>query len=569
MATPAMPVSAPAPAAPSAPAAAPSSAPSSAPATPATPTTPAVPGSPVAAPEAAAPVVAAEPKNTDFSGTRDGQLEFLRKRKEWEAKQPRPGEAPKPGEPVVAAVEAAAQLGAQPGEQPGNEGAAADPAAAKPAAEPAAPSPKALADLLEAKPALKAALEADPEAKGQLFSMARKLASAEEIMAIVPSKADAEFMSQHASEMVGLKTASMRLAIDPESAPQVLEILDSQFSVVDKEGKAVLGADGKPTFASDRKPFLDAVVNRELGGYKESFTSKVNELNAKLASGVYPNETAKAMDQQMLDNYEYAQLAMEVLPMMMDGSYFKPEAPEVPADADPAFKAWAEAEKARLQRESEALDAKKNGASKAERKAQSAQFNQTVRADMGSVAGEQIGMRMKEVIDSGTYIPEFYLQEKYVDPTTGQATKTSALVARVFMNFENALMKMGSRNYQEIVEHELLPQTEQTRELRKNWYARKAAEMIPGLVQAEVDKIQGLVKLDTEKQAQRLAARNGAAQPEPQSSSSALPAGATEAQMLSQAEENAKKDPRFAGADPGTKQAMILTQMHRLRPQRR
>lgn len=49
--------------------------------------------------------------------------------------------------------------------------------------------------------------------------MARRLAAAEEVLNLVPTKADAEFMRQHATEMVGLKTASMRLAVNPESAP--------------------------------------------------------------------------------------------------------------------------------------------------------------------------------------------------------------------------------------------------------------------------------------------------------------------------------------------------------------
>lgn len=568
MSTPAAPVSAlPAVAAPAAPA--PSSAPASAPATPATPAAPAAPQAPVAAPAAAAPpAVAAEPKNTDFPGNRDGQVDFLKAHREWEGKQPKPGDAPKPGDPAVDAQAAAAQLGKQPaaGEAAGAEGAGADTAGAKPAAEPAAPSPKAFADLLEATPALKEVLDANPEARGQLFAMARKLAGAEEIMAIVPSKEDAQFMQQHASEMVGLKTASMRLAADPDSAAAVLEMLDNQFAVVGADGKPVMGADGKPTYAADRKPFIDAVVGRELNSYKQQFTSQVEQLKAKLASGVYPNEAAKQMDQQMLDNFEYAQLAMEVLPMMMSGEYFKAEAPEVPADADPAFKAWAEGEKARLQREAEALDAKKQGATKEERAAQTKQFTQSVRADMGTVAGEQIGQRLKEQVDSGVYIPEFYLQEKYVDPATGQPTNTSAVVARIFMNFENKLMRPGSRTLMEIVEHELLPQTAQTREMRKSWYARHAAAMIPDLVQTEVDRIQSLIKVDQERQDVRLKQRNGAAQPEPSSSSSSLPSGATEAQMLTQAEENAKKDPRFQNADPGTKQAMILTQLHRLRP---
>jgi hypothetical protein len=116
----------------------------------------------------------------------------------------------------------------------------------------------------------------------------------------------------------------------------------------------------------------------------------------------------------------------------------------------------------------------------------------------------------------------------------------------------------------DIANHELLPQNEQTREIRKTWYARKAAEMIPGLVQKEVDRIQSLVKLDQDKQAEREKTRNQVAQPEPSTGGSSLPQGASREQILQAAEEAAKKDPGFATASPNEKQARILTQVHRL-----
>ncbi len=123
-------------------------------------------------------------------------------------------------------------------------------------------------------------------------------------------------------------------------------------------------------------------------------------------------------------------------------------------------------------------------------------------------------------------------------------------MVRIFTAFENALMQPGSRTLLEIARQELLPQNEQTRAMRKTWYQRKAAEMLPGLVSKELDRIDGLVKLDAEKQGKRLEQRQGAVQPEPASASSALPQGATEAQLRTKAEELAKADPGFANAEP-------------------
>ena len=500
-------------------------------------------------------------------------MKFLADLRKYEAENPKaaPGAAApaNAAEAQVAEAKAAAdQLGAQPGDaKPGEtKPGEAKPGEAKPAAEADANvTPKQLADLLDARPELKAAIEADPEAKGQLFGMARKLAAADEVLKIVPTKADAEFMAQHATEMVTLKTASMRLADNPESAPQVLEMLDQQFAIVDGDGKPVLDTAGNPTYASDRKPFLDAVVSRELGGFKKDYGAEMNQLKAKLASGVYPNDAAKQMDQQRLDSLEYALTAIEVVDMLRSGEYFKPEMPEIPADASAEFKAWAESERKRIADEAAALDAKKQGAGKEAKAAERAQFQGAVRSDMGSSAGKMISERLREAVESGTYIPEFYLQEKWTDPVTGKPSNTAAIAARLFMQFENELLRPGSRSMLEITQHELLPPNEQTRALRKAWYDRKAAEIIPDLVRAEVDRIQGLVKMDKTRQAERSGARAAAAQPEPASAGSSLPQGATEAQMRDKAEELAKKDPRFAAASPGDKQAMIITQLHRLR----
>lgn len=571
MATPAAPVSTPAaPAAPSAPAA---SAPTSQPAAPpaAAPSTDS--GAPPAAGGAGAPPPAAppaEPKNTDFANTRDGQIDFLAAHKKWEAEKAKAPAAPPAADPKAVAD----QLGAQPGEQPkpaeGAQPADAKPAegAAKPAEDAATATPKAIADLLEAKPERKAFLEGDPDLKGMLFANARRLAAIEPIAEKFPTVADADFAIEHSAAMVGLKTASMQLIDNPEAAGTVLDMLDQQFAMVDKDGKPVLGADGKPTFAADRQPFIDAVVSREVTGYKNQFTREHTELEQKLKTGVYPNEAARAQDQKRLDDLDYALAWADMWDQIKSGEFFRAAVPEVPADASPEFKAWAEEERKRIAEESKKLDEKKSGQNKAERQAQTTEFKGQVRNDMGSIAGKVIGEQLKQVIESGVYIPEFYLQEKYIDPKTGQPANTSAIAARIFMAFENELMRPGSRTLMEIAQHELLPANEQTRAIRREYYQKKAAELLTGekgLIQKEIDRIQGLVKVDAKRQEERLKERNKAASPEPATAGSQLPSTQNEQQLLAQAEEEAKKQPIFASASPGDKQAMILTAYHRIK----
>ena len=384
MATPAGPIST-APAAP-APSVAPASAPSSAPAAPvsqpasgggtagletgATTAQPPAGGAgaaPAAAPAAATPQ--GPPKNTDFPNSTEGQLAFLAADKRWQAEHPEGAAAPAS---QAAAVPPAGQPDAIPAE--------AQPAAEQPKPGEAAPveppTPQALDELLTKTPELKAVLD-KPEmkaAKDAIFESARRAAELEPIAAIVPTVADAEFMQEHTAALVGLKTASMRAANDPALIPQVLDQLDQQFAIVDKDGKPVLGPDGKPQFAADRAPFIDGIVNREMNVARTKITGDVAALKAKLASGVYPNEAAKARDQAKLDNLEFAEIALKAAEQIRSGEFFQDAVPQIPQDASPEFRSWAEAETKRIADERKALEDQRTGANRDANKATATQF---------------------------------------------------------------------------------------------------------------------------------------------------------------------------------------------------
>jgi hypothetical protein len=417
---------------------------------------------------------------------------------------------------------------------------------------------------MQKKPEFGKMLEADPELKQAIFTNARELAAAKPIMDIFPTVGDAQFAQENAQQLVSLKTLSMRAADRPETVPELLGAFDQQFAVLDNEGKPVLDAQGNPTYAPDRQVFQDALVARDLTGHYEQLKPQIDQLKNKLQSQVYPNEAARGLDQKKLDNLESAELALRVVDLIRSGEWFQDAPPEIPADATGEFRAWAEAERQRIEQEKQALAGQKKGANAEQRAAQRAEFQNSVRGDMGSLAGTVIGTKLREIVDSGVYIPEFYLQEKLRTPD-GRETNTSAMAARIFQKFENELMKPGSRTLLEITQHEALPENEQTRQIRKDYYSRKAAEMLPGIVQAEVDRIQDMVRVDQQKQQQRQAERRGAAQPEPNTGGSGLPQGASDQQLRAQAEEMAKKDPQFATATPSEKQARIVTQFNRLK----
>jgi hypothetical protein len=416
--------------------------------------------------------------------------------------------------------------------------------------------------MMAKSPEFSAFMEAHPEVKGPLFATARELAAAAPILEIAPTLADAQFMQQATTSMVSLKTAALRTINNPDSLPQFLDTFDQQFQQVNADGTPKLDAQGQPIYDADHGIITGGIVNREVQGMIGKYDTEYKALEQKLA-GVYPNEMAKEMDQKRLDNLDYALTALKVLDQLRTGDFFKMEPPELPPDATPQQKAWFDQQKAELAEQQRKLDEQKTGADKAQRTAASQAFTNQVYDDMGTSVGEVLGNSLKALVDSGQYIPEFYLQEKYKD-ARGVEQNTSRIAADIFLKFQAELHRPGSRTLQEIVQHELLPQNDQTRQVRKEWYARKAAEMVPELVRKEADRINALVKIDSDKQAEALRIRNGVASPEPNTPSS-LAQGASDEQIMQQAEANAKKLPEWAEAEPRNRQAMILTQYHKLR----
>lgn len=440
---------------------------------------------------------------------------------------------------------------------------------AQPAAQPAGqnaevPTPKALADMMAETPELKTLFDQKPEVKGKFFAMARKLAEIEPIAEIFPSLGDAQYAQENAAALIGMQTASMRAANDPKMLPGLLDMFDKQFAFVDEKGQPVLDAQGKPTFAPDRQVFIDGLINREQTATRTNVQQQYDSLKQKLGSQAYPNPAAKALDEKRLENLDYALTALQIMDQIRTGEFFEPDAPALPADASEEMKAWFQQEQENIKKQRDELQGKKDASSQEQKTQERTTFNTKVRNAWGNAAGRAVGEQLKQKIDAGVYIPEFYLQEKWIDPKTGQETNAPAIGVRIFNAIENELMKEGSRTARTIAEHEMLPVGEKTERIRNDWYAARAAELAPKFVQKEIERIQKLVKADHDKLEKQLGERSKAAQPEPQSAGTQN-AGQTQEQLLSQAEEAAKKLPEWKLADSSTKQAMVLTQLHRLR----
>jgi hypothetical protein len=556
-----------APASSSAPSQGASSTPSSTPATPQTPATSATPTGGAAAPgtgaapaaPAAPPKGAEAPKATDFPNTTTGQYEFAKANNEWW--RAHPDGAAAPTENAQAADATATETATATQANQGTEEQIAD-GQKPPQAEAAPATPRQLSELMEKTPEFGAFMDAHPEVKGPVFALARKLAEAEPILAIAPTVGDAQFLQEQASNQVALKTASLRTIYNPESVPEFLSIFDQQFQQVDAQGNPVVDAQGQPIFDADHAAVVGGLVNRELQKFSGKFKTEIEQLTAKLG-GYYPNEAAKAADQKRLENLELGNLALQVLDQIRDGSIFETPAPALAADATEEQKAWFAQQQADLARQRQELDDQKKGANKEERTAAAQKFNADVRGDMGLAAGKIMQEALERIEESGAYIPEMYKQEKYRDQN-GKEWNTPRISAELFIQFEKELMRPGSKTLLEITQHELLPRNEQTRKIRQEYYQRKAVEIIPGLVDKEVARIQALVKVDQQKQEEQLNRRRQAANPEPSTGGSSLPQGASDAQIMAAAEEAASKLPEWGSANPRDRQAMLITQVHKL-----
>jgi hypothetical protein len=493
-------------------------------------------------------------------------MQFLAKLQEYEKEHPQ-GE--KPADAPAAEIEKPAADADKPASEPD-----------KPAAEPAiAPTPERLNELFKEAPEVQAALEAHPKVKEQVFEMARQLAAADPILQAIPTKADADFHIQNTNELLGLKTASMRLVRDPETTPQFLEAFDSAYMHVDEKGQPVKDAAGNIVYGEDYKPAINALVAREVGGYKKQFATEMEQLRGRLANGVYPNEAAKEADQQRLDNLQMGSDAIEILEMIQTGDYFKENPPELPADATPEMKAYFEKQRSELAEERRKLDEKTGAVAKQDRTATAQKFDVAVRTEAGTKAGSMITTILKQKEAAGQYIPQFYLEEKYVDadrnsPTFGQETTLPAIYMRIWNAYQREIglgpdgkpfPETDMRAVNEKVQYELRNPNDATKAALVEWHGKQQAKRIPRLLDAEIKRIDGLVKKDQEILGQRSAARAQAAQLEPRSAGSSLPAGATDAEILKQVQQEMDANPEARGWDDMEREARRATRFRQLR----
>lgn len=288
------------PAAPAAPAAvsapqsspAPSPAPVAAPAAPSTPATPAA-GAP---PAPNGPQPPARPNPGDFGNAIDHYQAEVTWKQEIEAfKAENPGVAI-PDELAAPPAEAAPAAEApKPAEEAPPAAEAAPPAADEEPFlvkdEPAV-TPQALNDLLKGDETLKAAIEANPAAKGAIMKLAREHAELSQFKGIFPNKESAEFAKKEANSKVALRT-QFQMAETPEQMAGAFDSFMNEFAVIDPAtGKQAVDAQGQPVYGDDLYAFGEHVVSR----YTDTTLSEVEE---RLKTGQYASEAEKTRDEDL------------------------------------------------------------------------------------------------------------------------------------------------------------------------------------------------------------------------------------------------------------------------------
>jgi hypothetical protein len=549
-----------APAAVSTPAASSSPAPAASPApAPATPASQA-PGEPAAQPSGQQPAAAAgqqsaaaapprEPKGTDYPQTEDGLAQFVREHDDWAQQNPEAYAKAHPG----LATSAEEKQDTEPGAEDKQAADAAKVEEPGKAAE-VGPLPQEFEAAIANDPALKAALEANPAAQTLIMDAARKLEAARPVLEIVPTVDDARFMATNANTMLDLRHNALLGIESPEARQGFWTGLKSQFVETDDKGNQVMDAQGRPVLGKDYDAcLLTPAANEKLTGKLTQINAVVAELTEKL-KGHYPSEAAKAADQKRLDDLKDDSEAIgwvtEMLKLEGQGDT---ALPALPADATPEQKKFQE----RLERERDELRKEREAAGKGAQTNTVKAFESEQRIGWQREVGKGIDQYLAEARERGEVIPDYILQERWIDPATKQPTQFPRLAVTILGEYDNTVMGM-TRERNEIQRLERLGPA--GRALREANAARLRKDYLTPIIQKHVKAIQDGIRQSTAAEAKRRGEIAKVARTEPQSG--ATPGAQpqlTEAQLTEKAQALAQSDPRWRSADQDERQIMLMT----------
>jgi hypothetical protein len=517
--TPTAPVSAPAAvSAPSAPSSSPASTPPvSAPVSAPVAVPPAAVPAIVEAPGAAAPVVEApaaaapvatpvtkgpEPKQSDFPGDIEA---FLDAHHKWDSEE---GEAPAAEVPAVESPETKAES-----KETKPEAEKKDEVEPVELAEPEAVTPEVVSKWLDKDPALKAAIEASPEVKRQIFAMARINAKLKPMGEIFPTVKSAEFANEKSNAYVTMRSGFTNAIDNPETFPQAFEQFSHEFMVVDKDGNPVKDAAGNQTFGKDYDMLMQHVVNSNL----DSTIAAVEAL-------------VKVSDDDNDNVY------LSALKFVKDEGEKRSKGPQPPdpESLTPAQRAWQEQKEAELRARGEKLQGDEKKQTVAEKKAERLAYTKQVNRKIGGAIGKRLDAFMAEKAAENVFLPSYV-----TDVKNDQGQSSFAIqIANEFNAKVHGVALI--RDHLEMLER--LPPSPDNEKQRVDYTLQLIDDFMPDIMDKHLRQIQRSDIADRTKRTGNFEKRKDVAQAEPLGGSPVAVQAFTDQTAMEQAQKTVDKN---------------------------
>jgi len=406
------PVAAPAAAAPAA-APAPVSTPQAPPAAPAAAPSGGAPATPPPAPQGPQPPAKLNPgQYHDAVESYQAEVQYRKELAEFQAAHPDvkiDDDSPWAKDPAAAPAEAApaADGAAKPAEGGTQEAQAAE---TKPAeektdagdqeqfslADDAPITPQMVNDLLKGDETLKAAIEANPAAKGAIMKLARENAELVQFKGIFPSAASATFARDKAQRMVTITAQVQAGAESPEKMATAFETFAQEFAVMGPDGKQLVD-NGQPVFADDFYAFNEHIVDRYING-------TLPDVEARIAANQYTSAADRERDQDL-------KLALDII----KGDLHPQTGPKADPDLSNLSEDARNEVQARLdeaKRIEAANLAKEQGAGKQSREQVRQEGTKKFFADAGKRTFDQVNTMIEKLRKAGAVIPQWQLDAK-------------------------------------------------------------------------------------------------------------------------------------------------------------
>jgi len=255
-------------------------------------------------------------------------------------------------------------------------------------------TPQALNDLLKGDEALKAAVEANPAAKGALFKMAREHAELSQLKGIFASPDSANFAKETSNRVIAMR-AKFQDFESPDGIAKAFDSFAQEFAIVGADGKQVIDDQGQPVYGEDLYAFGEHIVDR----YADSSLAEVEE---RIAANQYTSESDRERDNDL-------KLALSIIK-----DDLHPKGKEAKGDPDlsslsPDVRAEVQARLDEAKRIESANAAKDAGAGKKGREQVRQEGTQKFFVEAGTRTFQQVDKIIDGLRKAGAVIPDWQL----------------------------------------------------------------------------------------------------------------------------------------------------------------